>query len=143
MQLLPSTASFIASDRSLQKQQRDKLLEQDLNLALGQRYVQHLMEQGDIRGNLMLTVTAYNGGPGNLSKWMKAMGAVTDPLLFIEKIPVFETRDFAERLLANFWIYHARLGLTSPSLDNLAGGYWPIYENLETTTRTASINGRN
>lgn len=142
MQLMPSTASFIASDRSLQKTQRDKLLEQDLNLALGQRYVLHLMEQGDIRGNLMLTVAAYNGGPGNLSKWTRAMGPLTDPLLFIEKIPVFETRDFAERVLANFWIYRARLGLTSPSLDDLAGGHWPIYENLE-TTRTVSINGRN
>ena len=141
MQLMPGTAAFIGADRSLRATNRAKLMEPDLNLALGQRYVQYLMESPDVRGNLMLGVAAYNGGPGNLSKWLKAMGPLTDPLLFIEKIPVAETRDFTERVLANFWIYRARLGQPSPSLEQLAGGFWPIYEAAE-SVRTAAASGR-
>ena len=142
MQLMPGTAGFIANDRSLRTANRAKLFEPDLNLALGQRYVTYLLESGDVRGNLMLAVAAYNGGPGNLSKWLKAMGPLTDPLLFIEKIPVTETREFTERVLANYWIYRARLGQDSPSLNELAAGYWPIYEPME-SVRTSATNGRN
>jgi len=142
MQLMPGTAGFIANDRTLRSSNRAKLFEPDLNLSLGQRYVSYLLDSPDVRGNLMLAVAAYNGGPGNLSKWLKAMGPLTDPLLFIEKIPVTETREFTERVLANFWIYRARLGQDSPSLNELATGYWPIYEQME-SVRTASANGRN
>ena len=142
MQLMPGTASFMAADRSLRTANRAKLFEPDLNLALGQRYVTYLLNSSDVRGNLMLGVAAYNGGPGNLSKWLKAMGPLTDPLLFIEKIPVSETRNFTERVLANFWIYRARLGQPSPSLEQLAAGFWPIYEDTA-PMRPALANGRN
>ena len=142
MQLMPGTASFMAEDRSLRTAaNRGKLYNTDLNLDLGQRYVSYLLASADVRGNLMLTVAAYNGGPGNLSKWLRAMGPLSDPLLFIEKIPVRETRDFAERVLANFWIYRARLGQESPSLDALAAGHWPIYEGAE-SIRTALSSGQ-
>jgi soluble lytic murein transglycosylase-like protein len=148
MQLMPGTAGFIANDRSLRTANRARLFEPDLNLALGQKYVTYLLESGDVRGNLLLAVAAYNGGPGNLSRWLKAMGPLTDPLLFIEKIPVTETREFTERVLANFWIYRARLGQGSPTLDALAAGHWPIYETAESirtaaTRSTTRPDGRN
>ncbi|MDH3916568.1 MAG: hypothetical protein OEU25_00170, partial [Rhodospirillales bacterium] len=54
-----------------------------------------------------------------------------DPLLFIESLPARETRLFIERVLSNFWIYRARLGQPSPSLDSAAAGDWPGYAALD------------
>jgi hypothetical protein len=54
-----------------------------------------------------------------------------DPFLFIESIPVGETRIFVQRVLAYSWIYAARLGLPSPSLDALATGRFPRFEETE------------
>ena len=72
---------------------------------------------------------AWNGGPGNLNKWMRRIKYEDDPLLFIESIPSKETRIFVERVLANYWIYQARFDNMTPSLDLLAQGNWPMYQN--------------
>ena len=70
---------------------------------------------------------AYNAGPGNLAKWKKRMNYQNDPLLFIESIPSKETRSFVERILVNYWVYRSLMGQSMQSLDDVAGGLWPIY----------------
>jgi hypothetical protein len=52
-------------------------------------------------------------------------------LLFIESIPLRETRDYVERVLTNLWIYRYRFGQPSPSLDAIAAGDWPSYTPLD------------
>ena len=54
-----------------------------------------------------------------------------DPLLFIESLPSRETRDFVEKVVANLWIYRARLGQPLPTLDAVAAGDWPAYTPLD------------
>ena len=76
-------------------------------------------------------ITAYNGGPGNLRKWLRRVRFQEDPLLFIEAIPARETRNYVERVLSNFWIYRHRLGQETPSLDAIASGEWPSYIALD------------
>jgi soluble lytic murein transglycosylase len=76
-------------------------------------------------------LAAYNAGPGNLSKWLPAHGHRDDPFLFIEAIPIDETRDFVRRVLAFSWIYASRLGLPAPSLDELAAGSFPRFAGPE------------
>ena len=89
------------------------------------------MSRGEPRGNLFMLAVAYNGGPGNLRKWVRELTSNTDPLFFIESIPAGETRDFIEGVLTNLWIYRHRLGQDTPSLDAAAAGKWPVYEALE------------
>ena len=133
MQLMPRTASFIGADRSLRWSKRAALYSPDLNLALGQKYLKHLLRHKVVGQDLIRLVVAYNGGPGNLRKWLKRVRHQDDPLLFIEAIPSAETRNFAERVLANLWIYRLRLGQTIPSLDAIAAGDWPQYVALDDT----------
>jgi soluble lytic murein transglycosylase-like protein len=128
MQLLPSTANFIAEDgRDYRRGSREALYRPSLNMTLGQAYLQHLMSQPNINGDLIYLAAAYNGGPGNLSKWQRDLNGIRDPLLFVESIPLSETRDFVERVLTNYWIYRQRLGESVPSLTELAGGRAPVY----------------
>ena len=69
------------------------------------------------------------------------MGHEDDPLLFIESLPSGETRMFIERVLTNLWIYRARLGQATPSLDALAAGDWPTYMPLDDNKRTLAEDG--
>ena len=145
MQLMPRTGSFIAKDRSLRGRNKRKLFLPELNIDLGQKYLRHLIEDHKIRGNLFMVAAAYNGGPGNLAKWLRRMNHHDDPLLFIESLPSLETRLFVERVFANFWIYRARLGQASPSLDAVASGHWPQYfaldDSVVTLAERAQVTG--
>ncbi|PPR10567.1 MAG: Soluble lytic murein transglycosylase [Alphaproteobacteria bacterium MarineAlpha11_Bin1] len=128
MQLMPATAGFIARKR-FRGRKRNQLYDPALNISLGQKYIQHLLENDHIDGDLLLVAAAYNGGPGNLRKWQRRArkGAYTDALMFIESIPARETRIFIERVLSNLWMYRERLGEPAPSLDALAAGERPVY----------------
>lgn len=140
MQLMPRTASFMAGKR-FRGSRRHQLFDPALNMSLGQKYVEHLLEDPNIDGDLFYTVAAYNGGPGNLRKWRRRNGYQGDPLLFIESIPLFETRDYVERVLTNLWIYRYRLGQPAPSLDAIASGEWPSYIALDNKPTAAMTVG--
>ncbi len=128
MQIMPSTASFIMRDSSLRKKQKSKLFEEELNLKIGQMYIEYLLSNPNINGNLFKFLVAYNAGPGNLKKQeSKIVNPDNDPLFFIESINLKETRIYIERVMANFWIYRNKLGQTSESLDDVANDLWPIY----------------
>ncbi|MEO1707797.1 MAG: lytic transglycosylase domain-containing protein [Pseudomonadota bacterium] len=133
MQLMPRTASFIGRDKSLQYASgRNRLYDPAFNMELGQKYVNHLLDTA-ARGNILHMAVAYNGGPGNLRRWRRQM-EIEDPLLFIESIPNTESRDFAENVLTNLWVYRARLGQPAPTRDRIAAGELPIFEAIDQLT---------
>ncbi len=132
MQLMPRTASFVARDRGFHRQghKRRKLFKPEINMELGQKYIEILLADKKIKGDLFLMAAAWNGGPGNLNKWRKKTDDLNDPLFFIESIPSRETRNFIEKVLSNLWVYRNRLGQSAPSLDAIAEGRWPVYTPL-------------
>ncbi len=127
MQLMPATASYIGNTR-YRGAKRAELYEPEINLSLGQKYVDHLLEQNGVDNGFLQLMAAYNGGIGNLGRWQKALKDNVDPLYFIESIPSRETRLFIERVMANLWMYRSRFGQEAPSLDLLAAGQWPTYQ---------------
>lgn len=131
MQLMPATAAAIGG-----RHVTDKLADPELNLGLGQKYLAKLMAENPVNGNLLMLAAAYNAGPGKLGQWLSGMKHNDDPLLFIESLPSRETRAFVERVMTNFWIYRARMGQQSPSLESVAAGIWPIYEGQDISART-------
>ncbi|NVK19815.1 MAG: lytic transglycosylase domain-containing protein [Methylocystaceae bacterium] len=132
MQLMPGTASFVAQDRRMRWSK--KLFEPETNMHLGQNYINMLMDEKNIAGDLFHLTAAWNGGPGNLNRWKRGIKHDDDPLLFIESIPSRETRIFIERVLTNFWVYRDRLGQEVPTLDAIASGHWPRYEGQDPTS---------
>ena len=63
-QLLPSTARWLVPGTT-----RRDLMTPETNLRVGFRYLRHLLDQFD--GNEKLALTAYNRGPGTVSKLLK------------------------------------------------------------------------
>jgi len=142
MQLMPGTASFVARDRHLRSSKRHRLYDPDLNLELGQTYIEILLNEAHVGDDLFHLAAAWNGGPGNLSKWQRRSNGTDDALLFIESIPSAETRNFIERVLTNLWIYRDRLGQPNPSLDALASGERPVYVALDAQTTKVADHGQ-
>jgi peptidoglycan lytic transglycosylase len=127
MQLMPSTAAGTMKDTTLDNPgSKARLFDPSFNLSIGQRYVQKMYSFVAPEGDLFKLVVAYNGGPGNLQRWLKDVEYRDDPLLFIESIPSRETRGYVERVVANYWIYQDRLGEAKTTLDQVARGEWPV-----------------
>lgn len=130
MQLMPRTASFVDGARAYHNGGADALFAPELNLALGQKYVHYLLSLDEVAGNLVFMLAAYNAGPSRLRAWLAKIDT-SDPLLFIESIPVPETRRFARRVLTNLWIYRDRFEQPATSLEQLAAGRWPTYRGYD------------
>ncbi|WP_241665408.1 lytic transglycosylase domain-containing protein [Teichococcus oryzae] len=134
MQIMPATAAYISGDNSLNGSGVRRLHDPALSLDLAQRYLHHLTAREVVDGNLIRLLAAYNNGPGNVGRWAPNVRHQDDPFLFIESIPVAETRHFVQRVLSYSWIYASRLGLPSPSLDDMAQGEFPRFRGAAAIT---------
>lgn len=120
MQLMPKTAQLIAGPGAA-----ERLDDPSYSMSLGQRYISELLDR--LGGNLLEIGGAYNAGPGAAERWMVTKAGKDDPLLFIESIPVAETRSYVRRLMEYQWMYRRRFGEDAKSLDETARGQWPLY----------------
>jgi soluble lytic murein transglycosylase-like protein len=136
MQLMPGTAAAIAGSR----QAAQKLVNPEINLGLGQRYVTKLLSEDPVNGNLMMMAAAYNAGPGNLGRWLQSIRHGGDPLLFAESIPSRQTRAFVQRVMTNYWAYQSRMGQGLASVQAVAAGDWPVYAGFGSRPRKTDRN---
>ncbi|MGH7043034.1 MAG: lytic transglycosylase domain-containing protein, partial [Acetobacteraceae bacterium] len=129
MQITPLTARAVTGNRRLTEA---SLHDPGFNLEVGQRLVRSLALRTPIDGDLIGLLASYNAGLGSYLSWRGEVRDGGDPLLFIEAIPINQTRIFVERALAYTWLYGARLGLASPSLDAIADGVFPQFSPATT-----------
>ena len=127
MQIMPATAKFISSNREVKRNNSNILKIPEINLDVGQEYIEYLLNLKLVNNNLIYLAAAYNGGPGNLEKWLEKINHLNDALFFMESIPSRETRWFIEKVLTKYWIYEDKIGNKSNSLRKLANGENPIY----------------
>ncbi len=157
MQLMPATANYIIKTRKLDALQLASLdmtpysppiRQVDLdkpavNMMIGQSYIQYLSEKPYIQGNLVYLLAAYNAGPANLIDWQKRFKNISDPLLFIEKVPFKETRHYIKQVMANYLVYQSVMYGRAHSMPALQAGNWPslplpdVYAGLNNRTFAA------
>jgi soluble lytic murein transglycosylase-like protein len=131
MQVMPGTANHIAGAGA-----SDHLYDASFNLSVGQRFIETLLNQ--MNGNLFEIAAAYNAGPGAITRWMGTKAALMDdPLLFVESMPVSETRAYVKRMMTYHWMYRRRMGRDAKSLDDTASGGWPLYRPSTISTTPA------
>ncbi|HEU4548130.1 MAG TPA: lytic transglycosylase domain-containing protein [Rhizomicrobium sp.] len=129
MQLMPATAKHLGvSDL-------DSLYDPGTSLSVGQRYIERLLEQ--LGGNLLELGGAYNAGPSAVNRWLTTKAGANDPLLFVESIPVYETRSYVKRLMLYHWLYRRRFGQDARSLEDTAAGAWPVYHPAQGVSASA------
>ncbi len=105
MQLMPGTARETATKMGM-GYDISSLNDTGYNIRLGSTYFQRMMTY--YNGSYPLAVAAYNAGPGNVNKWLAANGDPRmggDIVQWIEDIPIFETRNYVQRVLENAVVY--------------------------------------
>ena len=133
MQIMPETGASVARSLKLPAYKgSSSLLHPETNIRVGQAYIHKLRRSKIVGDSLIHLALAYNAGLARLEGWMKKLAAMRDdPLLFLENVPIAESRLYAKKVLVNLWTYRARLSQASPSLDQLAANLWPVFERLD------------
>ncbi len=144
MQVMPRTARYVAKkNRYGHIINPQAMNDPEINMMVGQDYLTYLMNSQAVNGDMISLLVSYNAGPGNLVKWRKRFeanenahksalsknedSAFSDPLLFIETMPIEETRDYVAKVMTNYWIYRLRAGEELISLAHLVKGQSPRY----------------
>jgi soluble lytic murein transglycosylase len=94
MQILPSTAKFIASRSGGTAFVPSDLGTPQVNIAYGSYYLRYLLNRYD--GNETLAIAAYNAGETNVARWIREAGGPDkfDPA----DIPFPETRAYVKNV---------------------------------------------
>jgi soluble lytic murein transglycosylase len=103
MQLLPATASWIASRTDSSQFAADELFDPGRNIAIGIRYFDYLLDR--FNGSLVGALAAYNGGEGKMAVWKEVFQPGVDPLTAIEMIGPRETRRYVKKVLESLSTY--------------------------------------
>ncbi|MEH6789411.1 lytic transglycosylase domain-containing protein [Parasphingorhabdus sp.] len=110
MQLMPGTAREQSGKANLSYNLSSLTDDPQYNIQLGSGYIQRMLSY--YGGSYPLAVAAYNAGPGNVNKWLRAngdprMGGI-DWVKWIEEIPISETRNYVKRVLENAVVYDTK-----------------------------------
>ncbi len=112
MQIMPGTAKIIARKHKVRHRRSKLTRDPAYNVMLGAAHLGDLM--ADYNGSKVLTLAAYNAGPGNVRKWVAKFGdprtKAIDPIDWTESIPFQETRNYVKKVLGNVQVYRTRLG---------------------------------
>ncbi len=112
LQVMPITARHICRDYKLKCDIPRLMKDAAYNTMMGSAYIGDRM--ADFRGSYVLAIAGYNAGPGRAREWIEAFGdprdAKVDPIDWIHRIPIQETREYVQKVLSNLQVYRARLG---------------------------------
>lgn len=139
MQLIPSTAAWMTGRPEL-KRSPEMLYNPEFNMELGQAYIKQMLNEGVVGGDVIRALMAYNAGPGALARWTPNVPGGQDPLMFLEASPNGQARVYAEKVMANMWVYHRRFGQRAPTLESLVAGRLPLYRAMD-NPRMADATG--
>lgn len=137
MQIMPSTAKRVARKNDVKMSDID-MSNPEHNMFLGQQYIVDLLQHQLIQNNIIKMLVAYNAGMGNLVKFEKSF-STSDPLLYVESFPAYETRNYIKRVMSNLWLYRARLNQPLTALKELADGNWPYYNSEDEYVRNINV----
>lgn len=127
MQLLDDTARHSAEVTG-NKYYPEKLHDIDYNLDLGVGYYDYLFRYYN---NQKLALAAYNGGVGNVDKWIED-GTLDKDDPNIQNIPFEETRQYVTKVEANYDVYKMFYKDSLPTDKQISDLGQLSYENFKT-----------
>jgi peptidoglycan lytic transglycosylase len=95
MQLTPATARYIAHKSGGTQFVLDDLATPQVNISYGAYYLRYLLDR--YGGNETFALAAYNGGEGNVDRWI-ATARQRERALTLDAIPFAETRAYVRRV---------------------------------------------
>lgn len=102
MQILPTTGKWAAEEIGITNFNNEMLYNPEINIEIGCWYISKLLKQ--FNNNIRLIVAAYNGGSGNVSKWLNDPEYSSDGKN-LNNIPFKETDQYVEKVIKSYEIY--------------------------------------
>jgi soluble lytic murein transglycosylase len=97
MQILPSTADYIARKSGGTAFEQGDLATPQINIAYGSWYLRYLLQH--YHGNELLALAAYNAGEGKVDEWYQDASARGEDFDVASHIPFPETRSYVGSVL--------------------------------------------
>lgn len=111
MQLMPATAQLVAGKLGVKHANAKLTADPEYNVRLGSAYLADLIDR--FNGSYVLAIAGYNAGPGRVSQWLNSYGdprgGAIDMVDWIELIPIYETRNYVQRVMEAMLVYRVRL----------------------------------
>lgn len=105
MQVMPSTASYVAKKIGLTDFAHHMMNDVRTNILLGVNYLNMVL--GDLDGSQVMATAAYNAGPGRMRAWRATLTRPMEGAVFSETIPYAETRTYVKNVMSNATYYAA------------------------------------
>jgi soluble lytic murein transglycosylase len=111
MQFMPATAARTA--RRFNQPYHVNMLTDNptFNAMLGAAHLGELMEE--TKGSIVMTFASYNAGGRRVREWVEAYGDPRKPgvdvVEWVERIPIYETRHYVQKVMENLQVYRARM----------------------------------
>lgn len=102
MQITPDTASWAAEKMNIYDFKDSMLNDPRFNIQMGCWYMKDL--KNEFNGNIDLVLAAYNGGRGNVQKWLKDSGHSYDGKN-LHYIPFKETDKYVKKVKVSYKVY--------------------------------------
>jgi soluble lytic murein transglycosylase-like protein len=103
MQVMPRTGARIAARMGDATYSPDQLEQPATNVRYGVWYLSMLLDR--FGGAWPLAVASYNGGPHNVSSWLRPFGENIPMDDFVESMPYPETRDYVKKVTGYYMAY--------------------------------------
>jgi soluble lytic murein transglycosylase len=97
MQILPSTADYIARKSGGTAFEQGDLATPQINISYGSWYLRYLLQH--YHGNELLALAAYNAGEGKVDEWYREASARGEQFEVATHIPFPETRSYVSAVL--------------------------------------------
>jgi peptidoglycan lytic transglycosylase len=97
MQIMPSTADYIARKSGGSEFVQGDLADPQINIAYGSWYLRYLLEH--YHGNTILALAAYNAGEGKVDEWWRNAANRGETFRVADHIPFAETRGYVTNVL--------------------------------------------
>jgi soluble lytic murein transglycosylase len=98
MQLMPSTADYIAGKSGGTRFEQDDLASPQINIAYGSWYLRYLLDR--YHDNEVLALAAYNAGEGKVDEWWREAADRGERFRVADHIPFPETREYVSKVLS-------------------------------------------
>lgn len=102
MQITPDTGKWIWEKMGNKDFKGDELFDPQTNIKMGCWYLDNLSKE--FNSNRTLVLAAYNGGRGNVNKWLKDPSLSKDGKT-LDVIPFKETDEYVKKIKVNYEMY--------------------------------------
>lgn len=137
MQIGPGTGEWASEELEIKDYNIDTLYDPETNIQIGTWYLDRL--KNEFNNDINLVLAAYNGGSGNVQKWIKDK-RYSHNGKDLHKIPFKETENYVKNVKSNYKIYKIIYKDYINNANSYSRKYIDFINNIKEYIKELSLN---